>query len=382
MKKICIISGSRAEYGLLKNIMYKIKNDEDLILQLIIVGMHTSEKYGNTYQQIINDGFDIDVMIKMELDDDTSQNIVKESGKELIKFGDIYHNLTPNIIIVLGDRYEILIAVYAALIFKIPIAHICGGDLTENAYDDSIRHAITKMSHLHFTTHESSSARIYQMGESYVFCYGNPGLEDLHNFCTINKNILSKNLGIKFNKYNFLITFHPETLSNTIENDTNIVTNILEYYLKQNIYNIFIILPNSDNNNNIIFDKFINLNNQYVNCYIFKSLERYNYLSLAKYMDIFIGNSSSGIYEMPILKVPVINLGDRQKGRLLSNGILNTKINMHNIVNNINIMLKMEINDIVSIYKSYTSSTLIINKIKTFLNDMNHRTPIKKFIDK
>lgn len=373
MKKVCVITGSRAEYGLLKRIMKLLKEDQELELQLIVTGMHTTEKYGNTYQQITKDGFDINKLIKMNLEHDSSESIITSCGKELIEIGKAYNQLNPDLVIVLGDRYEILIAVYAALIFKIPVAHLCGGDITELAYDDSIRHAITKMSHLHFTTNMISSRRVIQMGESpdRVFCYGNPGLEDLISYQpSVN---LEKKLGIEFNKLNFLMVFHPTTLiTDKLKSQLDIIKDCLIRYLSPGDCNLFIIMPNSDNQNNLIIEMFNQIKSQYQQqCYIFKSLERSDYLSLADRMNLMIGNSSSGIYEMPILKVPVVNLGDRQKGRFFSNGVINTPIDYQTINNNIERALKINRSDIISEYPVTNSSELIVNQIKKKLQEDN-----------
>lgn len=377
--RICVITGTRADYGLLKNVISKIKMDNELELQIIVTGSHTSEKYGLTYHYIIEDGFNIDRIIPMELNDDSAKNIVAESGKELIGMSSAFASLKPDMIVVLGDRYEILIAVYAATIFNIKICHICGGDITEYAYDDNIRHAITKMSHLHFTTHTTSSNRIIQMGETSdnVYCCGNPGLEDLHNFTPYDKETLCKNLNIKLNEYNFLVIFHPVTLLNNLHSEFAIIERVLEYYLNKPNYNLFLLFPNSDNNNNIIINSYNSLS-KYNNCYLFDSLKRFDYLSLASHMDLFIGNSSSGIYEMPVLQIPVINIGNRQEGRLISNGIENTDVDYDMIIEKISSKLIMDKSTIKSVYPTMNSSELIINKIKEYLTT---NVNVKKFAD-
>lgn len=381
MKKICVVTGSRAEYGLLKNLMFLIKQDNQLQLQVVATGMHGSEKYGLTYHQILEDGFEVNHLIPMNLDDDTAATIVIESGRELTQFGTVLQQLSPDLLVVLGDRYEILMAVYAALIFKIPVAHLCGGDITEQAYDDSIRHAITKMSHLHFTTHPSATQRVIQLGEdpSRVFNYGNPGLEDLMN--NDSESRLSINLS---SKLNFLVVYHPVTLScNDLQVELNELVAALSYYLEDDTH-LFLINPNSDNQNNQIVDQLITkLKARYPSrCYQFKSLKRQDYLTLARSMDLMIGNSSSGIYEMPILKVPVVNLGGRQQGRIFSNGIINCPIIKYdNLRESIDRALTINREQIIPEYQTIQNSNhLIKEEIKKYLLSTPNK-PVKKFFN-
>lgn len=365
VKNVCVITGSRAEYGLLKNILFRIKDSKILNLQLIVTGMHTSEKYGNTYLEIINDGFNIDYLIRMQLESDTPENIIKECGNELIQFSHAFSNLKPDLMVILGDRYEIFVAAFCSLIFRIPIAHICGGDITKYAYDDNLRHAISKLSSLHFVTHESSKIRLMQMGEDKknIFNFGNPGLEDLYNFKSLSKKNLEDKMNIKFKKYNFLIIYHPTTLLGNENYEILQLVTLITELLEEGNHSLFIILPNSDNNNNIIFSHFQNIEVSYKNCYLFKSLERNIYLSMALQMDLYIGNSSSGIYELPILKIPVINIGRRQEGRLKANNIIDCPVEYSEIKNKIEMALKINKNDIQPIYQGYNSSKKIVKKI-------------------
>lgn len=306
--KVCVITGSRADYGLLQPIMNALKRDKFFDFKLIVTGNHLMEKFGSTYRMIINDGFIPDHYITMNLESDKPKDIIHNMGNELTEFGKIFNEMQPDLVLVLGDRYEILIPVVACLIYKIRVGHFCGGNITEGAYDDKIRHAITKMSTIHFVTDSESEKIVRQMGENNVIVCGNPGLEEFFYFTPIKINI-------KLYKKNMMVIYHPETLNDNTEYCAKKLREAIENYDGHK----FIFRPNADNDNNIINNILQGVSNA---TYIL-SLERNIYLSLAYHCNIFIGNSSSGIFEIPLLNGPIIiNIGKRQKGRKLASNII------------------------------------------------------------
>ena len=254
MRKICVITGSRAEYGLLSGLMKQIDESEDLKLQIIATNMHLSPEFGLTYKEIEKDGFVIDKRVEMLLSSDTSNATAKSVGLGMIGFADAYEDLRPDLIVVLGDRYEILAAVSTALFFKIPVAHLHGGEITEGAYDDAIRHAITKMSHLHFTSTEEYRKRVIQLGESpdRVFNVGAIGVENIKRGSFLSKEELENSLDFKLGDKSLLVTFHPATLETCTAREQ--CDNLLEVLAKHPEYRILFTLPNSDTDGRVIID--------------------------------------------------------------------------------------------------------------------------------
>jgi UDP-hydrolysing UDP-N-acetyl-D-glucosamine 2-epimerase len=360
MKKICFFTGTRSEYGLLKPYMNEISDCDNYILQLIVSGMHIGDKFGNTYTQIIDDGFNIDKLIDMNLISDDDISLSNSMSIEISILGKTFDELRPDILVVLGDRYETLIAVTCALIFKIPIVHIAGGDITEFAYDDSIRHAITKMSHIHIVTNDKAKLRVLQMGENPDNIYGTclPSLQEIINFVPINH--------IKQPKY-FLVIFHPETLLSKQNNKKNL-TELLEALQHfANEYNMIFIRCNSDSYNDM-FEK-ITLEYCKNNKWTFiKSLERSKYLDLAYHSELVVGNSSSGVYEIPLLRKKSINIGNRQKGRPYGNSVFNTYCEKQQIIKSISQTINTKIKNVT--YPYYTHNTFklshILNRYPSF----------------
>lgn len=324
MKKVAIITGTRAEYGLLKPLIQVISDDSELILQLIVTGMHLSKEFGLTYKQIEEDGFLIDYKVEDHLSGDSATAITKAIGIAMIGFADAYEELNPDLILLLGDRSEILAAATAATIKGIPIAHLHGGETTEGAYDEAIRHAITKMSYLHFTSTEVYRKRVIQLGESpnRVFNVGAIAIDSIKNLKLLNKTEFEESINFKLNKKNILITYHPVTLENSTAKKQ------FEELLKSldSIEDVVLIFtkPNSDKDGKIIIkmiDDYVSQNRS--KSVAFTSLGQLRYLSALKHIDVVVGNSSSGIYEAPIFKKPTINIGDRQKGRLMPDSVIN-----------------------------------------------------------
>ena len=322
MRKICVVTGSRAEYGLLSGLMRAIQEDKELQLQVIATNMHLSPEFGLTYREIEKDGFLIDKKVQMLLSSDTPNATAKSVGLATIGFADAYEDLRPDLLVVLGDRFEILAAVSAALFYKIPVAHLHGGEITEGAYDDCIRHAITKMSHLHFTSTEAYRQRVIQLGEQpdRVFYVGAIGVENIKRVPLKSQEELEESVGFELGEKSLLVTYHPVTLDNhTAESQCR---NLLEALDAFPDYKVIFTLPNSDTDGRII----IRLINEYVSlrperCMAVPSLGLRRYLSALRYVNAVVGNSSSGIIEVPSFGIPTLDIGDRQKGRMAAESV-------------------------------------------------------------
>jgi GDP/UDP-N,N'-diacetylbacillosamine 2-epimerase (hydrolysing) len=323
MKTICVVTGSRADYGLLYWPMKEIIN-QGMKLKLVVTGSHLSAKHGRTIEAIKADGFAIDSEVDIKINGDRPVDICESMGEAISRFSKYFEANRPDFLLILGDRYEIFSVVQAAMVHNIPIGHIHGGEVTEGAIDDVIRHSITKLSSLHFTSAEEYRQRVIQLGEhpSTVFKVGAPGLDNIKRLKLLSRKELEDNLGCTFNKTNILITFHPVTLSEkqTIEEATNFF-NAMEA-LDEGV-SFFITMPNADTySNNIlkIIEEFRSRNAK--RTYHFTNLGQLRYLSLMNHVDLVAGNSSSGIIEAPFLHKSVLDIGDRQKGRLASKHVL------------------------------------------------------------
>lgn len=325
-KKICVITGSRAEYGLLQPFMKKLQESDVFSLQILATGTHLSHEFGLTYLQIEKDGFKIDEKIEMLLSADTDSAVVKSIGLGMIGYADALNRLRPDMVVILGDRFEAFAAASACYLKKIPIIHLHGGELTEGATDEALRHAITKMSFLHFTSIERYRQRVIQLGEEpgRVFCVGAIGLDNAKNINYLSKSALESTLGITIAEKLLLVTFHPVTLeTNTagaqIDELIAALTNVTET-------TVIFTMPNADADGRIIIKKleaFAATNPDHV--FVFKSLGQIRYLSLMKIANAVIGNSSSGIIEAPFFHIPTINIGDRQLGRIKAGTVINVK---------------------------------------------------------
>lgn len=342
MRKICVVTGTRAEYGLLSRLMRMIKDSSETQLQIIATNMHLSPKYGNTYQEIERDGFTIDCKIPIidENDKDDAVTTVKSMAKALLGFADAYNELKPDLVVVLGDRYEILAAATAALIERIPIAHIHGGEITEGAFDDSIRHSITKMSQLHFTTTEEYRKRVIQLGEQpeRVYNVGSLGVENIKKLPLMIKEEIEKDIGFKIDENTILVTYHPVTLGNrTAKEDIDDFISALE---DRKDLRIIFTMPNSDTGGKFIVDAingFVENNKERARA--FRSLGVLRYLSVMKEVAAVVGNSSSGLLEVPSFGIPTLNIGDRQKGRIAAESVLNCKADKESVLKGLDSVL-------------------------------------------
>lgn len=372
--KICIATGTRAEYGLLKPLIEKISVDNEFTLQILVTGAHLSPEFGLTYRQIEADGYKIDAKIEMLLSSDTAEGITKSMGLGMIGYADAFKRLSPDLLVILGDRYEMLSIASTALIFRIPIAHIHGGELTEGAYDDAIRHAITKMSALHFTSTEAYRQRVIQLGEhpERVFNVGAIGLDNFQSLHLLSKRELEENLHIRFHTYNYLVGFHPETLSDqSVEEQIEALLQAID--MQADSFFVFT-KANADTNGRII--------NQMMEAYVkknpeksalFPSLGSLRYLSVMKQVTAVVGNSSSGILEAPSAGTATINIGDRQKGRIQAESIVNCSTKKEDILQAFRKVQSEEfrnkLNGITNPYGNGNASNKIIGIFKTISVD-------------
>ena len=331
MKKVCIVTGARAEYGLLRWLMCGIDKSLKLDLQIIATGMHLSPEFGLTYQEIENDGFKIDRKIEMLISSDTPNGIVKSMGLGMIGFTEAFTELKPDLVVVLGDRYEIFTAVATAMIFRIPVAHLHGGEATEGLVDEPIRHSVTKMSHLHFVAIDEYRKRVIQLGENpnRVFLVGGLGIDSIVNLDLLDKDAFEKEIEFKLGKKNLLITFHPVTLE---ENSSKAhIEELLAALNQLNDTHLIFTMPNADTDSRILFNKIREFVSTHSNAKAFTSLGQLRYLSCIKHVDGVVGNSSSGLAEVPTFKKGTINIGDRQCGRIKATSVIDCKPNRESI---------------------------------------------------
>ena len=322
-RKICVITGTRADYGLLRWVMQGIKDDAELTLQVIATGMHLSPEFGLTYREIEQDGFRLDRKIEMLTSSDTSVGIAKSMGLGLIGFADDLNELRPDLIVVLGDRFEIFAAVAAALVARIPVAHLHGGETTEGAFDEAFRHSITKMSHLHFVAAEEYRQRVIQLGEQpeRVFLVGGLGIDNIKRLKLLGRAELESSLDFKLGKKNLLVTFHPATLETATAADqmTELLTALAELQDTQLIFT----MPNADTDGRMLIGMVEQFVATHPNSRAYTSLGQLRYLSCIAHVDGVIGNSSSGLTEVPSFNKGTINIGDRQRGRLQAESVIN-----------------------------------------------------------
>ena len=376
--KICVVTSSRAEYGLLYWIMKEIKANSDLKLQLIVTGMHLSQEFGLIYKEIEKD-FKIDKKIETLMSSDTAMGISKSMGLTQISFSEAYDELKPDIILLLGDRYEIFSAATSAMIAKIPIAHIHGGELTEGAFDESIRHSITKMSHLHFTATEEYKNRVIQLGEdpSKVFNVGGIGVENIKKNKILTKNEFEKSINFKLNIKNILVTFHPETLENKTSKKQ--FQEVLDAIEKLEDTNIIFTKSNSDTDGRIInqmVDKYVGKNSH--KSIAFTSLGQLRYLNALKHVDAVVGNSSSGLLEAPSFKIATINVGDRQKGRIKADSVIDCLAEKKNIKKAIDKIYSKKFKELLKKVKNPYAKGKTSKKIVEILKKTSFPFSVKK----
>jgi GDP/UDP-N,N'-diacetylbacillosamine 2-epimerase (hydrolysing) len=326
-KKICVITGSRAEYGLLRWLMTDLREDPAFELQLIVTGMHLSPEFGLTYREIESDGFCIDRKLEMLVSSDSPTGISKSMGLGLIAFGEAFAQLQPDLVLVLGDRFEIFSATAAAMVAALPVAHLHGGERTEGAFDEAIRHSITKMSHLHFVAAEEYRRRVIQLGEdpAHVFLSGGLGVDAIHRVKLLDRPSLELSLDFKFGSRNLLVTFHPETLNAGAASIQ--MLELLEALDAMKDVQLLFTMPNADSGGRALIEILNDFVATHSNAKAFTSLGQVRYLSCLAQVDCVIGNSSSGLTEMPSFRKATINIGDRQRGRLKASSVIDCEPN-------------------------------------------------------
>lgn len=322
-RRICVITGGRAEYGLLQWVMHEIRAAPDLELQLLVTGAHLEPRFGLTVEQVEADGFRIDARVPLGLEGDAPGDIVRAMARCLTGVSDALERLGPDIVLVLGDRYEILVAAEAALIHGVPLAHIAGGDVTEGAFDESIRHALTKMAHIHLTTHAQAAARVIQMGEdpARVHVVGSPGLDHLRRTPLLEGEALEAALGAPLAARNLLVTWHPVTLE-TDGGLSGFEALLAALDAVGPEVTKWITRPNADPGGAAVEARLDRWAAGRADVHVFASLGQLRYLSLMAQVDAVVGNSSSGLYEAPSFGVPTVDIGDRQKGRLAAASVI------------------------------------------------------------
>ena len=323
--KVCVITGNRSDFGLLKNLIFRINKSKKFTLKVIASGTHFSKKYGYTYNEIKNSKIKINGKIISKFNSDDSDGISQVISNCVRHTSRLLKKLKPNLVIVLGDRYEILASTISASICRIPVAHIHGGEVTSGAIDESFRHSITKMSHIHFVANSIYKKRVIQLGENpkNVHVVGGLGVDSINETKLISKKEIEKKLNIKLNKKNFIVNFHPET---TNKSSAKVhIKELLTPLNKLENTNLIFTIPGADLENKVIINSIKKFCKNKKNAYFFKSLGQINYFSLLKQIDGMIGNSSSGILEMPFFKKGTINIGDRQSGRLFANSVISVK---------------------------------------------------------
>jgi len=368
--KISVFTGTRAEYGLLRPLLIEIKNSSSLELQLVVTAMHLSKEFGHTVDEIIKDGFEINKKIECILSSDSASGVTKSVGIALVGFADALEDLKPDLVVILGDRSEMLAASIAAMIANIPIAHIHGGDTTEGAYDEGIRHAITKMSYWHFPSTETYRKRIIQLGESpdRVFNVGALSLDSIQNLKLLTKKEFETSIDFELGIKNILITYHPVTLeTNSAEDQFQIILEALDTITKAK----FIFThANSDKGGRVInemIEDYVSKNRN--KAIAFKSLGQLRYLSSLKFMDVVLGNSSSGIVEVPYFNIPTINIGDRQKGRVAPLSVMHSSCNKTDIIDSLEIAFNPSFKNKIKSQKQIYGSGNTTKKIMKIISE-------------
>jgi len=380
-RKIAVVTGTRAEYGLMSRLMRLIQEDPLLRLQLIVTNMHLSPRYGNTYKEIEADGFTIDS--KVPIIDDSAEDSASETihsvSRALDGFAQALDELRPDLLLVLGDRYEILAAATAALILHIPIAHIHGGEVTEGAYDDAIRHAVTKMSHLHFPATEAYRKRIIQMGEQpdHVFCVGALGVENIRKLSLPKKEEVEQFVQLPLDRQTLLATYHPVTWGSSSPEDD--IQNFLLALDQRKELKIIFTLPNSDAGNREITENILSfVRNNPDRTRAFKSLGQKRYFAAMRHVGAVIGNSSSGLLETPSFGIPTLNIGDRQKGRIACESVCHCLTDKDSILKGLDTILspqfRQQARQVHNPYEKEGTALAILRVLRDFpLNQLRQK---------
>ena len=379
-RKICVVTGTRAEFGLLRWLMEAINNHTELTLQVVATGMHLSPEFGSTYREIEEAGFKIDTGVEMLLSSDTNTGITKAMGLGLIGFADAFERLAPDILVVLGDRFEIFAATSAAMIAGIPIAHIHGGETTEGAFDEAIRHSITKMSHLHFVAADDYRRRVIQLGEhpDRVFNVGGMGIDAIKRIKLMSREELEESLDLTFGEKSLLITFHPVTLdggASSVAQMRELLSALAE--LKETT--LIFTMPNADTGGRELGGLVQQFVEMHPRAKVYTSLGQLRYFSCLAQVDGVVGNSSSGLLEAPVFNIGTINIGDRQKGRLKAASVIDCQANKEEIINAINLLYDASFRKKVFIDDhpyghGYSVEKIIEKLVSVSLQDINKKS--------
>ena len=368
MRKICVVTGSRADYGLLSGLMSAISDSKDFHLQIIASCMHLSAEFGFTYKEIESDGFVIDEKIEMLVPGDDAISVSKSVGTGVIGFADAYERLDPDLVVILGDRFEALAAAQTAMITNLPIAHIHGGEITEGAIDESIRHAITKMSNLHFVSTEQFAQRVIQMGElpSRVFVSGATGIDNITKMELISRQECEQMLNFQLSDTNILITYHSVTIPNSVSNGIQNLLSAIEFLPDATF---IITYPNADAGGRAIIEKLKSFSKANSDRVLFiESLGYKRYLKTLQHMSCVVGNSSSGLIEVPSFKIPTVNIGDRQKGRTRGATVIDCDESISSIVRSVRLALstsfKSTLSEVINPYGKGKATQIILETLK------------------
>ena len=380
MRTICVVTGSRAEYGLLSRLMRMIKESQDCRLQVIATNMHLLPEYGNTYLEIERDGFHIDAKVSMKKTSDDAYGVIASMSEEMKGMNEALRRLSPDMVVILGDRYEMLVVAIISMLQHIPIVHLHGGEISEGAVDDSIRHSITKMSSLHFTSTEVYRKRVIQLGEQpdRVFYVGSLGAENLQQVSLMNKQDLEASLDFTFADSTIMVTYHPVTLGNRSPKDE-----IDDFLLALDAFpelKVLFTMPNSDQGGDVIrhaIEGYCRQNADRCSCY--SSLGVHRYLSALQYVVAVVGNSSSGLIEVPSAHIPTLNIGERQKGRIHGESVLDCGSDTASIIAGLNQVLSYEFRMgayvAMNPYEKENTAQLIFDIISTYPLDILQRKP-------
>lgn len=377
-RKICVVTGSRADYGLLRLVMKGIEAESSLTLQIIATGMHLSPTFGLTYEEIEGDGFKIDQKVQCLSSSDSPVAIAEATGKALSGCAKAFDELKPDLVLVLGDRFEIFAACSAALLARIPIAHIHGGEVTAGAYDEAFRHSITKMASIHFVATEEYKKRVIQLGEdpSTVHLVGGLGVDAIKELNLLSKDEIEQNLGIKFVNKCLLVTFHPATLEAQTPEEQ--ICELLAALSDRPDITLIFTMPNADTGGLEIMRQIKDFVEKNDNAYFFESLGQLNYLSCVAIVDGIVGNSSSGILEAPTLRIGTVNIGNRQLGRTQSGSVINALANKESIETALNKLYSQEFKSTLNACKSPYGEGGASEKILTVLSDFNYDRELQK----
>jgi UDP-hydrolysing UDP-N-acetyl-D-glucosamine 2-epimerase len=365
-QRVCVVTGSRSEYGLLYWVLRDLQAEPAIELQLIVTGMHLAPEFGTTVKQIEQDGFPISRRVEMLLSSDTPGGVAKSMGLGVIGMSDALEQLAPDIVLVLGDRFEILAVVQTCLVHRIPVAHVAGGDTSEGAFDESIRHAITKMSQVHFVTNEQSARRVRQMGEDLrnIHVVGSPGLDHLRRVPLLDRSALEQALSARLGERNLLLTFHPVTLQDD-EGRGQFLELLAALERLDGDIKLWFTRPNADAGGRMLtalLDEWVAARGE--RAHVYSSLGQLRYLSLMAQVDAVVGNSSSGLYEAPSLEVPAVNIGDRQRGRLAASSVIHCEPRRDAIHEAIQRALALDCSGVVNPYGDGYSAGRIVSVLR------------------